>query len=266
MNNTVTIPAGGNSSTSHNYEIRLTQDLVAFYIDRLLVFSTSSQVPDPYTAYGCYAAISNAATVTTTNMSISSIMCANQDILDSVCYQTNPSKMQVTATSNHENDVFYSATALDLAPANNGTDILTIQGSATKTIKLTKLIVSGTTTGATTQFDVILLRRSTGNTGGSATTISPAVYDTQYAAASAVVKSYTTNPTTLGTLVGTITAQNLTLVKSNAVMQLIPVNLFLRITASDGIVLRGVNDYLCVNLNSTTTAGLLNITAEWTEA
>ena len=59
----------------------------------------------------------------------------------------------------------YAATAL-LASAATPTDIAILPGSASKTILVTKVIVSGTKTTAGL-VDVLLIKRSTANSGGT---------------------------------------------------------------------------------------------------
>lgn len=91
--------------------------------------------------------------------------------------------------------------AANFAPDASPTDIFEIYGSASKTIYVTKVVVSGTQNTAGTA-DMLLLLRSTANSGGTSSTLT----NTPHVAgdtATAVVKSYTLNPTT-GTLIGNI--------------------------------------------------------------
>lgn len=96
----------------------------------------------------------------------------------------------------------YSATALALVPAASATDILTIKGSATKTVYVTNLSCSGTSTAAGT-LPVSVIKRSTANSAGTSTAPAAIALDSTNAAATAVVAAYTANPT-VGTSVGAI--------------------------------------------------------------
>ena len=159
----------------------------------------------------------------------------------------------------------YSASIVGLATAVTATDIFTITGSATKTIRVSKILINGVQTTAA-QINVLIVKRSTANTAGTSTAPTRVPYDSASAAATATVLAYTANPT-LGTAVGT----------GSAIRVFVPG----AATASDaqGLVvvsgdvgqqmmtLRGIAEVLAVNLNSTTVAGsAINVTVEWTES
>jgi len=95
----------------------------------------------------------------------------------------------------------FSASSGAFTVDSSPTDIFEIYGSASKTIYVTKVVVSGNQTSASSS-DVLILLRSTANSGGTSSTLTNVPHvsgDT----ATAVVKSYTLNPTT-GTLIGNI--------------------------------------------------------------
>ena len=97
----------------------------------------------------------------------------------------------------------YSATTAFQTPVATPTDIVGIVGSATKTVKIQKIILSSaqTTAGLNKWF---LIKRSTADTGS--TIVNPTIvpHDSNNAAGTAVVNQYTVaNPTT-GTGVGTV--------------------------------------------------------------
>ncbi len=101
----------------------------------------------------------------------------------------------------------YSAAAIGFIPAAAATDIFTITGSATKTIKISLVRCSiSTTAGSGIVMNATLLTRSTANTLGTSTTAANVPLDSTNAAATATVRSYTANPT-LGTLVGAVRAK-----------------------------------------------------------
>lgn len=157
----------------------------------------------------------------------------------------------------------YSASAVALGVASSPTDVFTITGSASKTIRITRLAVTGTqTTGA--MRDVLIIKRSAANTGGTSATPTIASHDSTAAAATAVVRSYTANPSGLGVSVGTIRAQKLfisatTAVAGEFIMDWGPRN-------GQAVVLRGTSEVLAVNLNSVTSTGnSITVSIEWTE-
>ena len=94
----------------------------------------------------------------------------------------------------------YDATYIFTADA-AATDIFTITGS-TKRCNILHASVTGIQTTASV-IKAVLLKRSTANTGGTATTVTSVPIDSDNAAATATVRAYTANPTT-GTLVGII--------------------------------------------------------------
>jgi hypothetical protein len=158
----------------------------------------------------------------------------------------------------------YCASIIGLAAAATATDIFTITGSATKTIRVTRIKATATqTTGL--QQNIVLLKRSTANTGGTSTTPTVVPIDSTNAAGTAVVRAYTVNPTT-GTLVGNIRAEKI-LVPAAGTLVANPGALWdFGARPAQAVVLRGVAEVLAVNLNSTTMTGNnWNIDIEWSE-
>lgn len=168
----------------------------------------------------------------------------------------------------------FSAAKVGLVPASSATDIFTITGSASATIRVTRIEIVGTTTSATpAALDVLLLKRSTANSGGTSTgSPTPVPHDSQNAAVAAAVAAYTANPASLGTLVGTaIRNQKLMLTLATyTATEFPPVD---RVVwefgnrPSEAIVLRGINDVLAINLAGATPTATasFDIAIEWTE-
>jgi|SRR6266516_2952656 len=170
----------------------------------------------------------------------------------------------------------YSATKVGLVPASLPTDIFTITGSATKTIRVTHIEISGITNSAVpVALDVLLLKRSTADTGGTSTN-SPALipHDSNSAAASATVLAYTANPT-VGTLVGTANAalrsQKLMLTLGTYTATdfppVAPIMWEFGNRPAQELVLRGISEVVAINLNGVSAVGTvsINISVEWTE-
>lgn len=155
----------------------------------------------------------------------------------------------------------FSASA-NITVAASATDIAILPGSASGTVFITKVIISGiqTTTG---QVNVSLIKRSAADSGGTSTAMAAIPHDSADSAAGAAPLSYTANPTP-GTAVGTVRQVYVPVVVSTAITQAVTVLEF----GDKGkpIILNGVAQGLAVNLNGATLAGgVINVTFEWFE-
>jgi hypothetical protein len=155
----------------------------------------------------------------------------------------------------------YSA-AFNVAPAASATDVAVIGGSASKTINVTKVIIGGTQTTAGL-VDVLLIKRSTADTGGTSAGATAVPYDSTDAAATATVLAYTANPTT-GTTVGAVRRAFVPVDATTSIIN--PTTVFDFGASGKPIKLRGTAQQLAVNLNGVTvTGGSLDISFEWYE-
>lgn len=148
-------------------------------------------------------------------------------------------------------------------PAATPTDVLTLTGSATKTIRVRRIWVSGLA-GTAGLLTPRLVRRAAANTGGTSTAPTPMKMDTADAAATGVLALYTANPTinsTVGTLGARALFLNLATAGKDAVEWEFPG------TYHRGLVLRGALDILAVNFAGAAVpaGGLLDFELEWTE-
>ena len=161
----------------------------------------------------------------------------------------------------------YSVAKQGLVTAASATDIFTLTGSATKTVRITHVEVSGI---ATTILDtsVQVFIRTTADTGGTSSAVTPFPHDQNNPAATATAAAYTANPT-----INDATAR---LIRVEKVMFNIAAptagsesgRLFLDFGTrpSQAIVLRGVAQQLAINLNGVTVAGpSIDISIEFTE-
>jgi hypothetical protein len=134
----------------------------------------------------------------------------------------------------------YSA-AIAVTPGATPQDVITIQGSSTKVIKITKMSISTnqTTSGVNSWY---LVRRSTPNTGGTYAPVVPVSHDRNDTPCTAIVLQYTSNPT-LGASIGYAWVGH---IPSPAVAPYV-------IDFSDSygkpITLRGTGDVLALNFN-----------------
>lgn len=92
----------------------------------------------------------------------------------------------------------YSYQLSDYTPAATATDVMCVVGSATKTIRITRVQASADATGAAV-VDLYVFKRTTANTGGTATQPAITKLDSNNAAPTAVVNLYSANPSALGT-------------------------------------------------------------------
>ncbi|SRR6266403_800208 len=139
-------------------------------------------------------------------------------------------------------------------------DIFILNGSTTKTIRVTHVEFSGIATAAA-DMDVSLIKRSTADTAGTAAAATP--HDSASAAASAVAQSYTAAPTP-GTTVGTaVRVAKVEIATAAAQAQFIVWDFGNR--PSQAVVLRGVAQGLAMNVSATQLGALYDISYEWTE-
>lgn len=160
--------------------------------------------------------------------------------------------------------VAYSASVSGLVPAASATDVFTITGSATKIVKITRIEVSGTTSsGSGIGVNVQIIKRSTANSAGTSSAATSVPMDSNDAAGTATVRSYTANPT-LGTAVGTIISSRMSFVTTGQNSDNREWSFGNR--AAKPIVVRGTSQVVAVNLNVATITGpVMGATIEWTE-
>lgn len=156
------------------------------------------------------------------------------------------------------------SSSFNVTAAASATDIATLSGSATKTIYITKVIISGVQTTASLN-DILLVKRSTADTGGTSTAQTAVPHDSADAAASGIVLAYTANPAALGTLVGSFRRGYVPVSSAATVVPAIVVFDF----GDKGkpIVLRGIAQQIAINLNGVTlVGGAFDIDIEWYES
>jgi len=158
----------------------------------------------------------------------------------------------------------YAAAVTDLVSVASATDIFTIYGSASKTIVVTQVEVTGTSASKTI-VDVLLIKRSTANTGGTSSAPTVVPLDSTNPAGTGTVLAYTANPT-LGTAVGTVHSNKLPLSVGATDSPQSVLLLFDGNSITQGVYLRGTGEGLCVNLNGASLSSpLLNIDVIWYE-
>lgn len=170
----------------------------------------------------------------------------------------------------------YSAAFFGLVPVSGGTDVICVAGSATKTVRLMRLTIYGTTATAPQAVPVQLVRRVSADTGGTAagTTANPAntiaKRDVGNPTATAVPISYTANPTVVDSSPTYIDSQLLSMPIVTSVMQPTPADFnFGRDLENleQMPTLNGVAAQICASLGGATltNASAWNGSIVWTE-
>lgn len=164
---------------------------------------------------------------------------------------------------------YMASTASFITPAASTTDVFTLYGSSTKTIKILRIDFNNTCTTASGSFTdkIFLIKRSSAPSGGTATTLTQVPLDSTSAAGTATnVKAFTANPTVGGT-VGTLAQCALYGMISNQ-NNLPFATIFDHRLTGQPIVLRGTAEGVAINFAGTAPAGgtsLLGVTFTWTE-
>lgn len=156
----------------------------------------------------------------------------------------------------------FSCGIIDFLPYATATDYFTLVGSGTKVVRVRRIGISGFATGAISK-SVQLIKRTAANTGGTTAQPSIAQHDSNDAAPTAVVNTYSVIPGALGAGV-VIRSHKLNLGATGAAGSVVwdfgGVN-------GKGLVLRGIAQCLALNGNGVAIAAgtLLDIWVEWTE-
>jgi len=160
----------------------------------------------------------------------------------------------------------YSLGIPAFTPPATPTDLFTIIGSATKTVRVLSINLLAVQT-ASGMNEFRLIKRSAANTGGTSTTPTPVPNDSNNNAATAVVRVYSVNAAALGAAVGNMQVVKLPCpVPASAVVSPYDFDL-LSLTQGQGVVLRGVAQTLAINFNGVALPAGLSVTATivWTE-
>jgi hypothetical protein len=169
----------------------------------------------------------------------------------------------------------YSAVWIGLAPAATTTDLVCISASSTKTVRLQSMKFSGSS-ATTLSLPVTILRRASLDTGGTAasTTANPAntigKRDNGNATATAVLISYTANPTINDTSPTYLDSAQLAISLTTMATVSIPVTFDwakdIENFVQPPVLTAGSTQQICANFNSTSLAsGLITGSITWTE-
>lgn len=147
--------------------------------------------------------------------------------------------------------------------ASSTTDNWRISGNASNTVIVTKLTVTCTETTAG-QVSVQLIKRSTAGSGGTAASVTAVPLDSNKAAASSVVNSYTGTGPTVGTAVGDIDDAQFGCMAAATAS---PNDIYIPATSPSApiAVLRGTAEGIALNFGGALTGGNLTVAVEWIE-
>lgn len=258
-------------SNTHRYAIYYKASRVFFEIDNVQVGTIpfpNPQVSSLQTVVGSVngaSALATATVLSSTLMGVADTGRNSQTISDAT-FPWRKQKINAdgsavfTQTDGYK--ATYAAAALSIVPATLATDIFTLTGSATRTIRILRVTVTGNQTTSSQQ-NILLVKRSTANTAGTSTASVAVKMDSNSPSATATALAYTANPT-VGTLVGSIRNRKLLVGATSASSDAWLLDFGSR--AGQAIVLRGINDVFAINLNGVTiVGGSFNIDIEWTE-
>ncbi len=158
----------------------------------------------------------------------------------------------------------YRAASKNFTLAATPGDVCTLTGSASKTVYVKRISVSGTKTTAGLS-QVTLYKRTTADTGGTAVQLTEVALDSTQSAATAAAAHYTANPTAGA---GTIIYSNyMSFMAPAGASDIQPHTVqFGGLDLSQYVVLRGTTEQLAVNLDGATlTGGIFNCAWEWME-
>jgi hypothetical protein len=269
----VTLPNGAITSAFNTYKIDVSNNRCTLTINGVVVAINELHIPGPYDPLNhCVKIFNTGAAASNTNLLIDYYYFQNVNRIQvDNDFQGEPQRVALTARTNLNAltmDVFadstgalsvntegrkasYSAAIVNLVPGTTPTDIFTISGSATRIIRITRISLTANQTIAGNR-NLIILKRSTLNTGGTSTLLTNVSHDSLNLASTAIVRAYTVNPT-LGTLVGNLRTRRVYIGSVNLNSDEFIIEPGSRNAQS--FILRSVNEMISINLNGVTTAG-----------
>lgn len=260
---TVTFFNGTLSSQDNEFYIEVQPEKVSFLLNQQSIAQHRRHIPRPYDVLNFAAKIMNNAAATNTDVAIDYIFLINQNTLQ-VVNSFDGDSLPIRQKTGYIPT--YATAVTNFTYAANGTDIFTITGSDTKVCRIKHISVDGNAQATVTR-TVSLLRRSSPNIGGVSVILPGIPFDSSNAPSTAVVRYYTANPTTLGTLVGTMHNEKLVIAAAgaNTIEDKLEFGTIDATTMQD-ITLRSSQELIALNLNGvTTTNNSMNIDILWTE-
>lgn len=159
----------------------------------------------------------------------------------------------------------FSASVSGFAAASTATDVACLTGSASRVVRLQRVLVTGSA-ASTIAIPVSLFLRTAADSAGTAVVMTPFSMDTNNTSTVSNVQYFTANPTINDTLQAQVdVAQILLPTTTTSAYGITPFDYSVALN-SQGPVLRGTGQQLCVNFNKTSpSTSLVNINFRWTE-
>lgn len=160
----------------------------------------------------------------------------------------------------------YRAVIADLTPAASATDVTTVCGSATKTVKVTQVEATADATAAGV-LDFYTFLRTASDVGGTSAVVTAASLDQSNASATATVTKWTANPASVGSGVMVSASQYVMPAAATPALPIVPWRFDAGTRNTQPMVLRGINQCLAIGFNGQTIpAGVVtHFNIEWTE-
>lgn len=114
-----------------------------------------------------------------------------------------PGTIGIPSVNTEGTKITWSCCVTAFVPVANATDFLTITCSTTKTVRILRIQITGLATAAATE-DILLIKRSAANTGGTTANQTLVAHDQNDALTNTTIVTYSVNPTGLGTALGTV--------------------------------------------------------------
>jgi hypothetical protein len=163
----------------------------------------------------------------------------------------------------------YHGTESAFAPLANATiPFFTIQGSATKVIRVRQIKITWACTTGNSALNLIRLRRFAAISGGVFNVVTPSPDDTLNPAATATVSQYTTLPTVATAFnLGTIESQYMQWTTNTSSLVGPPAIVWdFGVDGGQAATLRGVSDWFGIEISAVAAAGaLMTVKIMWTE-
>ena len=170
---------------------------------------------------------------------------------------------RLTRTGEHRNPTFRYAGNIALAAT--PTDVLVIQGSATRTLRIKQMRFHGASATAAGTMQVIIQRRTTANSGGTPVAVVGSPHDVANdGSPTGVVNKYTANPASLGTVGSGLLGQARLFFGIATTTQVDRLDFQYADNGDKPIILRGVLDFVAINLagGAVPTSGSLDFDIE----
>ena len=175
------------------------------------------------------------------------------------------STLQTVFTLAYDNSTMkptYSASRTGITPVASQTDMCTLTGSATRRVKVRRVIFTNVSVATVTE-PIAIVKRSSANTGAG-TTLAVVSYDSANATSTVSLSEVWTAAPTVGTLVGVLADINISFPSGTLATISAPYT-FEFGSLGQPIVLRGIAQSVSINLSGITLTGTVGCTFEWTE-